>query len=48
LKEEGYYSDAWYKLHGAHDNSSNQIYDSNGQPKADVEHFSGRDNHTTF
>ena len=48
LKDEGYYSDEWYKIHGAHDASGSQIMDSNGQPKAEINHFEGRDNHTVW
>jgi len=48
LKEEGYYTDEWYKMHGAKDGSGGQQFDAKGEPKANVEHWVGRDNHTTW
>lgn len=48
LKDEGFYTDKWYEQFGLHDASGNQVYDSNGKPIADIEHYSGRNEHTEW
>lgn len=46
MKDEGYYNDEWYRLHGAHDEHGSIKFDKEGQPIADVEHYYDRDHHT--